>query len=105
MGTIDFDTINRAALAALPALVVRWLPDGRSEGCEFIALNPRRTDRQPGSFRVNLNTGKWADFATNDRGGDVVSLAAYLAGISQGKAARSLAAMLGVKVRGGRRHD
>ena len=43
--------------------------------------NPTRADRRPGSFSVNTRTGRWADFATGDRGGDVVSLAAYLHGL------------------------
>lgn len=93
----DFDAVNRAALAALPALVQRWLPDGRTEGPEYVARNPRRSDRRPGSFKVNLRSGRWADFATGDKGGDVVSLAAYLGGLSQIEAARSLAEMLGVR--------
>ena len=94
---LDFRAINRAGLASLPALLHRWLPDGWLIGHEYTALNPRRTDRRPGSFRVNINTGKWADFATGDKGGDVVSLAAYLSGAGQGEAARALADMLGVR--------
>ena len=97
MNRIDFARVNGAALAALPALLARWLPDGRREGHEWVALNPRRADRRLGSFRVNMNNGKWADFATDDRGGDVVSLAAYLAGAGQAEAARNLAGMLGVR--------
>lgn len=94
----DFQVINRAALSALPALLGRWLPDGRKQGHEWVARNPRRGDRQPGSFSVNLNTGRWADFAEADaRGGDVISLAAYLAGLSQLEAACELAKMLGLK--------
>jgi len=57
----------------------------------------RKGDRAPGSFAVNLITGKWSDFATGDRGGDVVSLAAFLFNLSQGDAARRLAEMLGAK--------
>ena len=96
MASIDFSGINRAALAALPSLLHRWLPDGRVVGHEYEARNPTRSDRRPGSFRVNVTTGKWADFATGDKGGDVVSLAAYLAGTGQLEAARNLAEMLGV---------
>ena len=95
-GRIDFDGINRAALATLPALLHRWLPDGRMHGREYVALNPTRADKRPGSFRINIGTGRWADFATGDRGGDTVSLAAYLAGTGQAEAASSLADMLGV---------
>ena len=94
--TIDFKTINQAALARLPDLCSRWLPDGRRRGHEFIARNPRRADRHAGSFSVNLCTGRWADFAVGARGGDPVSLAAYLSGLGQVDAARQLADMLGV---------
>jgi hypothetical protein len=45
---------------------------------------------------VNLVTGRWADFAVDARGGDPISLAAYLWGLSQSEAARRLALMLGV---------
>ncbi len=93
----DFAAINNAALRVLPALVARWLPDGRQQGWEWVARNPRRVDHRPGSFRINLRTGRWADFALADvKGGDPVSLAAYLSGRSQSDAARALADMLGV---------
>jgi hypothetical protein len=91
----DFATINGDALANLHAILRRWLPDGRVIGREYVARNPTRMDRQPGSFKVNLETGRWADFAPGDKGGDPVSLAAYLACCSQSEAARRLAQMLG----------
>jgi hypothetical protein len=94
---IDFEAINTAAMGCLPTLLARWLPDGRQIGVEFTARNPNRSDRRPGSFRVNIITGKWADFATGDRGGDVVSLAAYLSGTGQVEAARELAVMFGIQ--------
>ena len=78
-GAPDFAAVNAAALSALPALVTRWLPSGRREGREWVALNPHRVDLRLGSFRVNLQTGQWADFALTDaRGGDPVSLVACL---------------------------
>lgn len=94
---IDFAGINRAALASVDVILVRWLPGGRVKGAEYVARNPKRVDRRAGSFKVNRDSGKWADFATGDRGGDLISLAAYLAGISQADAARELADMLGVR--------
>jgi hypothetical protein len=94
----DFAAVNRAALVVLPDLLYRWLPEGRRIGREWVARNPRRFDRRPGSFRVNLDTGRWADFARDDvAGGDPVSLAAYLAEISQSEAAWRLGRMLGVE--------
>ena len=93
---IDFDAINSAARACLPSLLARWLPDGKLMGREYTALNPRRADRHPGSFKVNVVTGQWLDFATNDRGGDPISLGAFLAGIGQVEAALQIAAQLGI---------
>lgn len=94
---IDFEKINRVALFYLPDLCSRWLPDGRQRGHEYVARNPRRADNRAGSFSINLNTGRWADFAIGARGGDVVSLAAYLSGLGQCDAAQALADMLGVR--------
>jgi hypothetical protein len=93
---LDFGAINSAALAGLPSILRNWLPDGVIRGSEYIARNPTRFDRHPGSFKINMRTGRWADFSTGDRGGDVISLAAYLAGTGQAEAARNLADMLGV---------
>src|SRR5687768_8551338 len=99
MKPVDFGAVNRAALVQLPVLLRQWLPDGHLEGREYTSRNPTRFDRHPGSFRVNVATGRWADFATGDTGGDVVSLAAYLAGIGQADAACRLADMLGIGLR------
>lgn len=86
-----FHRLNATLLPQLPALVKQWLPSGRADGAEWTALNPRRHDRQAGSFRVNLRSGRWADFATGERGGDPVSLYAYLfTNGRQGAAARAL---------------
>lgn len=93
---LDYAAINRAALAHLPAILKRWLPDGRRQGAEWVARNPTRADRRLGSFSINLRTGRWSDFATGDKGSDPISLAAYLFGLSQSKAARRLAGMMGM---------
>jgi hypothetical protein len=92
----DFEHVGRNSLRYLPLLVLRWLPEGRREGHEWVARNPTRSDQRRGSFKVNLRSGKWADFATGDKGGDVISLAAYLHGLSQSAAANNIADMLGM---------
>jgi hypothetical protein len=93
---IAFETVNQVALSALPAVLARIIPGGKIVACEYVVLNPTRADRRPGSFKVNLQTGRWADFATGDKGGDPVSLCAYVENCSQAEAARSLARMLGL---------
>ena len=93
---IAFARIAFVALGNADAIVRRWLPDGHHEGREWSALNPRRGDRRRGSFKINLRTGKWADFATGERGGDLIALAAFLFGVSQAEAAKRVAEMLGI---------
>ncbi len=84
------------------SLVTQWLPAGKREGHEWVARNPTRADGSPGSFKINLRTGAWSDFATGDSGGDVISLRAYLNGNlgtpgAQIAAAKEIAAALGVE--------
>lgn len=69
----------------------RWLPGGARKGHEWVALNPTRADSSPGSFSVNLRSGKWGDFAADKHGGDLVSLYAYLHGLRPGEAADAIA--------------
>jgi hypothetical protein len=94
--TIDFAKIATLALAHANGLIPTWIPDGKRRGREWIARNPKRADRHLGSFSVNLATGKWADFAVaGAKGGDLISLRAYLDGVSQSEAARRVAMELG----------
>ncbi|MDR3374881.1 MAG: hypothetical protein P4L98_14225 [Ancalomicrobiaceae bacterium] len=93
---IAFQRIAAAALARSDEIVGRWLTDGRREGSEWVARNPTRSDHRPGSFKVNLRTGRWGDFSTGDKGGDLVALAAFLFSLDMGDAARSVADMCGV---------
>jgi len=98
---LNFANINAAALARLPELVARLLPNGRAVGAEWhvgsLAGEPGR------SLRIRLHgarAGVWCDFATGERGRDVIALAAAVWTVSQGEAARRLAELLGVE--GGR---
>ena len=102
-GRVDFDRHQPCgAVAPRPRSSQRLLPNGRREGNEYVALNPRRGDRHLGSFRINLANGRWADFALADksaRGGDPISLVAYVLNIKQSEAARGLMRMLGMDAR------
>ncbi len=87
---IDFNLLNRQLTPSILPLLNLLLPEGSLETQEYVALNPTRYDEHLGSFRINTLTGKWADFATGDKGGDIISLWAYVEGISQTDAARVL---------------
>ena len=75
---IDFAAINRAATARLPELVQGWIPGGAFEGDEYVVRNPKRNDLSPGSFKINVRTGKWGDFAAQVGGGDPISRGPFL---------------------------
>ncbi len=94
---LDFKNIAALALAQAEALVRQWLPDGKRQGDEWVALNPTRADHSPGSFKVNLAVGIWCDFATGEKGNDLISLYALLNDrMGHGQAARELAELLGI---------
>ena len=94
--TTSYEKVNDAAASYLPCLLSRWLPDGRVQGSEYVALNPKRADSRLGSFKINMRTCKWSDFATGECGSDVISLAAYLFDLPQSQAKNKISEMLGV---------
>ena len=51
---------------------------GEIQGSDYVALNPRRNDKHRGSFRIHIATGRFYDFATEDRGGSVIDLAMFV---------------------------
>lgn len=92
---IDFKAIAEAALGRAEVLVSQWLPNGRKEGHEW------RCGDLSGNFgsslAVNLVDGVWADFASDAKGGDLISLyAAIYTGNDQARAAKELGEQLGV---------
>lgn len=93
---IDFAGLNAVCLSRFEGLLATWLPDGQLQGREWVALNPTRADKRTGSFRINVSTGRWADFATPDKGGDPISLYAYVNGLSQSRAALELKQQFGM---------
>jgi hypothetical protein len=61
---LDFSAIAELALSHVDTLLDEILPGGQCKGREYVTLNPTRQDNTPGSFKVNLTTGTWSDFAT-----------------------------------------
>jgi hypothetical protein len=95
---VDFAAINRAALTRWPEVVARLLPAGRAFGHEWYVGSLRG---EPGrSLKIRLcgdRAGAWCDFATGEKGGDPISLAAAVAGLSRVEAAQRLSRMLGLE--------
>lgn len=94
--SVNFDTIKAAALSSIESVLQRWAPGGKRHGREYQPLNPRRSDGKPGSFSINLDSSAWSDFATGDKGGDLIALVAYIDNVKQSEAAKRLAEFLGL---------
>jgi putative DNA primase/helicase len=92
----DFEKVKNAALASAEAICRHYLPDGKREGGEWVGRNPTRQDKSLGSFKVNLNTGQWCEFATGDKGGDLIAFVAYILGVKMGQACKELAQFIGL---------
>jgi hypothetical protein len=92
---IDFAEVADAAKRAAYDLVPRWLPAGRPVGVEWVCGGTRGEDGE--SCSINLTTGKWADFATDQKGGDLIGLLAAIRNIKQIEAAREIMTELGIQ--------
>jgi len=88
--------IAQAALTSIDSVLNRWCAGGKRQGHEYVVLNPTRSDSKAGSFSINLTTGAWSDFATDDKGGDLVALVAYIDNVKMGEAAKRLSQFLGI---------
>ncbi|WP_210772249.1 DUF927 domain-containing protein [Pseudodesulfovibrio sp. zrk46] len=96
---LDFEKVKQVVLAKAKSLVEKWLPGGKFQGDEYVVRNPTREDNNPGSFSINIVTGCWNDFATDDGGRDLVHLYQYLNGyLDWPQAAFQLADELGIEV-------
>jgi putative DNA primase/helicase len=88
MARTDFKTIAAQLLARSREILPKWFPDGRVRGREFVIGN---LAGEPGeSLSINLDTGKWGDFAAGVTGVDMIDLYAKMHGIGNGEAARRL---------------
>jgi AAA domain len=94
--SIDFEGINKAARSNGRSLLIALIPGGKFNSSEYTVRNPSRADKNAGSFSINCSTGKWADFATGAKGGDIISWYAHARGLEQAEAARQIAKKLGI---------
>lgn len=87
---VDFSSLAGHLLAQAPVLVPQWLPAGKRSGHEWV-VGGLGGDAGT-SLSINLNTGLWMDFATGDKGGDLISLYAAIHSLKQIEAAKELGA-------------
>lgn len=92
---INFAALADALLERAEALLAQWLPEGHLVGHEWECGSLRGNAGK--SCKVNVRTGAWADFASGEQGGDLVSLYAAIHGLSAGKAAVQLAHEYGLQ--------
>ena len=89
-GKLDFEGLAAFLLSRANTLIPQWLPSGRQVGREWTCGS---IHGDPGdSFKVNTETGFWAEFNNNQLAGrDLISLRAAQLGIDNGEAYKQLA--------------
>ena len=92
---IRFAELAEALLARSDELVPQWLPGGKFQPPEYVCGSLDGGEGR--STSVNLKTGKWADFQSDARGVDLLSLYAEINGQSMGKAAQQVARECGLE--------
>ncbi|WP_122560299.1 DUF927 domain-containing protein [Pseudomonas viridiflava] len=94
----SFAQVKTAALNNIDKVLAHWLPNGKrvDGGKEYTAPNPTRTDKRAGSLKISISKGTWSDFATGDKGGDLIDLVRYIDGGTDVEACNKLADLLGV---------
>jgi putative DNA primase/helicase len=101
---IQFADLAAALLPDAEQLLAKWLPGGKREGHEYKCANLQ--GGAGGSTSINVTNGRWSDFATGEKGGDLVSLYAAIHSLTMAKAAVQLAREEGLEsvagVQGGR---
>jgi putative DNA primase/helicase len=86
---INFQALAAALLDRAEYVVPAWLPGGHKNGHEWVCGS--LSGGKGSSTSVNLTTGAWADFASDEKGGDLVSLYAAVHGLTMGRAALAVA--------------
>lgn len=83
-----YDIVSARLLANAQAWLETVLPKGRRQGREWCVAG---LHGEPGqSLKINIDSGKWQDFATGEKGGDLIALYAALRQIDQHEALEQL---------------
>ena len=86
--SLNIKQIAESLAPSQETILTQICPGGTISGREYMAGS---INGGPGkSFSLNLTTGKWADFATGEKGGDIIALYAAVNRINNAEAARTL---------------
>ncbi len=88
-GKYDFIGLAHHLKNRAREIVPKWLPGGTLKGREWVCGSIY--GEEGSSCSVNIETGAWADFATGDKGGDLISLYATQQNIPNAEAYTYLA--------------
>lgn len=81
---MNFDALNQKLLRDAPAFLHELLPGGKIQGHEYTCAS--LFGGKGKSVSVNIQNGKWGEFAGDEKGSDLISLFAEIKGMSQGEA-------------------
>jgi hypothetical protein len=90
---VDYSGLASELLRRARVILPPWFPNGRFQGNEFVVGSLAGEAGE--SLKINSGTGRWADFAGDPKGGDLISLYAAREGIRNAEAARRLAKQIG----------
>ncbi|MES2667912.1 MAG: toprim domain-containing protein [Pseudomonadota bacterium] len=97
------DQIKDLLLAQIGEVAQRYAPPASgsyTDGHLYFTLNPGRADRSVGSFCIHLTgpkAGRWYDYASDPRGGDLLDLIGMSLQLSASDAIREARAFLGLQ--------
>ncbi len=100
---VSIDEIKDRLLARIDTVVAHYAQPGSGsyrKGWLYFMLNPGRADRSVGSFVIHMSgprAGRWVDYATAPRGGDLIDLIALALGLSASDAIKEARAFLGLE--------
>jgi len=92
---INFAALADALLQRAGQLLPQWLPDGVLHGHEYQCAS--LTGGAGKSTSVNTSNGRWSDFATGEKGGDLLALYAAVYNLPMAQAALQVARAEGLE--------
>src|SRR5262249_21767497 len=103
---IDFEPLTAALIPHIVHIILSIDPDPRLSNNKLWFADPNNSnDKETDSASINVKSGHWNARANGNKGRDVVSLVAYLKGLSQSDAGRLAANIAGVDLPGGPRRS